>query len=138
MADTYSKKEREKKKAQKKKEKALRKEQRREEGSQGDVIMYVDHNGNFTENKPLHIESEIDPAEIATSVPKDPVNNTPEGYVKFFDQEKGFGFINGGRKIGDIYFKNPDPKLDLCQNDKVTFQVGEGDNGTYAYDIEKV
>jgi len=138
MADTYSKKEREKKKAQKKKEKALRKEQRREEGSQGDVIMYVDHNGNFTENKPEHIESEIDPADIATSVPKDPVSENEVGYVKFFNVEKGFGFIKGGRRVGDIYFSAPEPALDLRENDKVTFEIGEGENGSYAYNIEKV
>lgn len=138
MADTYSKKEREKKKAQKKKEKALRREQRREEGTQPEEIMYVDHNGNFTENKPEHIDEEIDPSEIATSVPKDPTSDIPEGFVKFFNVEKGFGFIKGGRKIGDIYFSAPNPPLDLRENDKVTFKIGEGDNGSYAYDIEKL
>ena len=138
MADTYSKKEREKKKAQKKREKALRKEQRREEGKQPDVIMYVDHNGNFTENKPEHIESDIDPADIATSVPKDPESENEVGYVKFFNVEKGFGFIKGGRRVGDINFSAPEPALDLRENDKVTFEIGEGDNGSYAYNIEKV
>ena len=52
MADTFNKKNREKKKAKRKKEKEERKEQRKAQGKQTMVIMYVDKDGNFTETKP--------------------------------------------------------------------------------------
>lgn len=63
MPESFSKKAREKKKALKKKEKQLRKEERKAQGKQSEVIRYVDHNGNFTENKPEHFDESDDSKE---------------------------------------------------------------------------
>ena len=100
--------------------------------------MYVDHNGNFTENKPDAFEGEVDPEDILTSVPKTEDDGSKTGRVKFYNEEKKFGFIKAGGKIGDIYFSQSDNAIQLNPNDKVKFQVGEGENGPYAYDISLV
>ena len=60
MPESFSKKAREKKKALKKKEKQLRKEERKAQGKQSEIIRYVDHNGNFTKNKPEHFDQPDD------------------------------------------------------------------------------
>ena len=57
MADSFSKKENFKKKLQKQKEKAARREERKDSNDKGktldDMIMYVDHNGQFTSTPPV-------------------------------------------------------------------------------------
>jgi cold shock CspA family protein len=142
MADTYSKKEREKKKQQKKKEKELRRQQRKEEGSQGDVIMYVDFNGNFTENKPENFYTEDD-VDMEAFVASQNEEEAPDeegvirGKIKFFDRTNGFGFITG-KDSGDIYFSDKSEGAFYSENQRVKYKVGEGDRGPYAYDIEKM
>ena len=138
MADTFNKKEREKKKARKKKEKAERKELRKEQGKQTEVIAYVDYDGNFTDKKTERFESDLDPSEILTSVPKAKDDGSKTGRVKFFNEEKKFGFIKAGGKIGDIYFSIQDSSVAPQAGDKVEFQVGESENGPYAFDIKVV
>jgi cold shock CspA family protein len=142
MADTYNKKEREKRRNRKKKEKALRKEMRKEAPKQTEAIIYVDYDGNFTENKPANFEREedheLDPSEIQTSVPKSEKNSRKEGTMKFFNSEKKFGFIKCGGKIGEIYFSAKDDSEVFAENDKVEFDIGQGDKGPYAFNVTKV
>jgi len=62
------------------------------------------------------------------------------GIVKFFDEEKGFGFINPENESKDIFFHKSGIKnnLILHQHDKVRFKIGQGRKGDLAIDIEKV
>lgn len=138
MADSYSKKEREKKRAQKKKEKALRKEKRQEEGTQEDMIMYVDHNGNFTKNKPVSFEEEIDPAEIQTSVPKTEDDGTNKGAVKFYNSEKGYGFITQKGKGKDLYFNSSSEHGNWPEGTQVQFEIEQSEKGDVAVNVTKI
>jgi cold shock CspA family protein len=138
MADTYNKKEREKRRNQKKKEKAARKEIRKESGKQSEVIVYVDYDGNFTENKPVHFERELDPSEIQTSTPKSEKSSKKTGSMKFFNAEKRYGFIKCGGKIGDIYFSATDDSDNFSVDDKVEFEIGQSEKGSYAFNVIKV
>lgn len=59
------------------------------------------------------------------------------GTVKFFNKEKGFGFIT--RENGkDIFVHHSSvPKgVDLREGDEVTFEEGEGQKGIMAVNIE--
>ena len=68
-----------------------------------------------------------------------------EGYVKFFNEQKGFGFIirdNGGPDIF-VHFRSivaPGGRGDvyktLHENQRVRFNVGEGRKGPQAEDVE--
>ena len=55
------------------------------------------------------------------------------GTVKFFNEEKGFGFIAG--EDGKEYFVHKTALADgltITENDQVTFEVTEGDRGPKA------
>lgn len=64
-----------------------------------------------------------------------------KGTVKFYKEDKGFGFING--EDGNEYFfhitnvKNNDT-ITLESEDNVTFDVAQGEKGDKAVDIDLV
>ena len=60
------------------------------------------------------------------------------GTVKFFNDEKGFGFISG--EDGNEYFVHKTGLAEgmrLHENDSVTFDVEEGDRGPKAVNVAK-
>ena len=62
-----------------------------------------------------------------------------KGTVKFFNEGKGFGFING--EDGKAYFVHKtalDEGMRLNENDAVEFEVEEGDRGPKAAKVKKV
>ena len=61
------------------------------------------------------------------------------GKVKFFNDQKGFGFITG--EDGKEYFAHMSSiaaGVKLTQDDAVTFDVIEGDRGPKATNVKKV
>ena len=61
-----------------------------------------------------------------------------KGTVKFFNEQKGFGFISG--EDGNEYFVHISGLADnvrLQENDSVTFDVEEGDRGPKAVNVRK-
>ena len=61
-----------------------------------------------------------------------------EGTVKFFNEQKGFGFISG--EDGKEYFvhlSGLSEGMNLQENDSVTFEVEEGDRGPKAVNVNK-
>ena len=61
-----------------------------------------------------------------------------EGTVKFFNENKSFGFIDGDD--GKNYFVHRDgiKKGPITEGDKVTFKAEEGEKGPRAVDVEKL
>ena len=61
-----------------------------------------------------------------------------EGTVKFFNETKNFGFIDGDD--GKSYFVHKDAikKGPITEGDKVTFKAEEGEKGPKAVDVEKI
>ena len=61
-----------------------------------------------------------------------------QGTVKFFNTEKGFGFItpdNGGK---DLYVHNTSVENGpIAQGDKVSYEVGQGQKGPCATKVSK-
>ncbi|OHE16235.1 MAG: cold-shock protein [Sulfurimonas sp. RIFOXYD2_FULL_37_8] len=63
------------------------------------------------------------------------------GTVKWFNSEKGFGFIeqeNGGKDIF-VHFRQINStgygRVSLDEGQKVTFEIGEGDKGPQAENV---
>lgn len=61
------------------------------------------------------------------------------GTVKWFNSEKGFGFIQrDGEKDIFVHVKQVKKSADLREGDKVTFGVDQGPRGPFATGVERV
>ena len=146
--ESYSKKEKEKKRRKKKQEKLERREQRKADKAESggtsfeDMIMYVDENGNFTETKPDPAKKrKIKAEDIQIGVaPMDdtPYDPTRRGRVKFFNDEKGYGFIIDVDTKDSIFVHANNTADQLQENDKVTFEVEMGPKGPNAINVKIV
>jgi len=147
MAETWNKKEREKKKQQNKKEKAERKQERKDNAKDGksldDMIAYLDENGNLSSQPPdprKRIETKLEDIEIG--VPKhEPVN--PEdlirkGVVTFFNDSKGYGFIKDLETQESVFVHINSLTQEIKEHNKVTFEVQMGPKGANAVNVKLV
>ena len=143
---SFNKKEREKKRQKKRKDKAERKEQRKQDALEGKTtqeFMYVDENGNLTPTPPDPTKkTEINVEDIQISVPKkgdieeeDPIRT---GKVKFFNSEKGYGFIIDKITQDSIFVHIAGLIDEIDSNDQVTFEVEMGPKGPNAVRVQQV
>ncbi len=145
-SETFNKKEKEKQRQQKKKEKERRKEERnanKEGKTFEDMIAYVDENGNFSSTPPDQTRKKvINEADIElTSRNKGgagAANFTKTGVVKFFDKDKGFGFIKDENTQEEIFFHFRSANFPIAQFDKVTFETQPGPKGLNAVNSVKL
>jgi cold shock protein len=63
---------------------------------------------------------------------------TMKGTVKFFNEGKGFGFIAGeDGKDFFVHKSSVEEGVTLQENDKVTFDIEQGDRGPKAGNVKK-
>jgi len=144
-SDTFNKREKEKKRLQKRKDKEQRKEDRKA-GNEGksfeDMIAYVDENGNFSNTPPdltrkkIIKENDID----LTSRNKggSTANYVKQGFVKFFDKDKGFGFIKDSMTEEEYFFHYKSANFPIAQSDRVSFETENSPKGLNAVRISKI
>ena len=146
MADSYNKKENQRKKAQKKKEKQARKVAKKGEEKSGkleDMLAYVDENGNIVESPPdqTRKKKEIKAEDIELGVPKKeelPEDFIFQGQVTFFNTDKGYGFIKD-RNSQESYFVHLNNCMEpIAESDKVQFELEKGDRGMVATKVKKI
>ncbi|WP_152268367.1 cold-shock protein [Agriterribacter humi] len=145
MAETWSKKEREKKKQQNKKEKAERKQERKENSKPGksldDMLAYVDENGHFSSTPPdPRKKVKINVEDIEIGVRKqadiDPADLIRKGIVTFFNESKGYGFIKD-KETQESVFVHVNSLLEpVKEHSKVTFEVEMGPKGANAVNVK--
>ena len=146
MAETWNKKEREKKKQQNKKEKAERKQERKE-NSKGksfeDMIAYIDENGNFSSTPPdprKKVKVKIEDIEIG--VPKqteaDPADLIRTGIVTFFNEAKGYGFIKDMQTGESVFVHAKSLTEQIKEGNKVNFEVEMTPRGASALEVKLV
>jgi cold shock CspA family protein len=142
MAETWNKKEREKKKQQIRKEKAEKKQDRK--GKEGksfeDMIQYVDENGQFSSTPPdPRNRVKVNAEDIQVSVPKrvepDPSELIRTGIVTFFNDTKGYGFIRDLKTGESIFVHINALKEQIKENTKVSFEVEKGHKGPNAVNV---
>ena len=61
-----------------------------------------------------------------------------EGTVKFFNNEKGYGFITPSDSGKDIFVHTSGLIHEIMENDKVSFEVEEGKKGLNAVNVERI
>ena len=145
MAETWNKKEREKKKRQDKKEKAERKQERKENKSSSDLesmYAYLDENGNLSSKPPdPRKKIVVNVEDIELGVPKHETN--PEdlirtGIVTFFNTEKGYGFIKDLVTQESVFVHINALTEPIKENNKVSFEVEMGAKGANAVNVKAV
>jgi cold shock CspA family protein len=144
MAETWNKKEREKKKNQKKKEKIERLAENRENNkgkTMDDMIAYVDENGNlsdtpmdFTKVKNISLDDIV----IGATKRDDTDVEETEGTVQFFNTEKGFGFITTKNTKESIFVHSSGLLMPIKENDQVEFKTQPGEKGLTAVEVKLI
>ncbi len=61
-----------------------------------------------------------------------------EGTVKFFNSEKGFGFISQSDNRNDVFVHSTGLIDQIRENDKVSFDVEEGRKGPNAVNVKVI
>lgn len=61
-----------------------------------------------------------------------------KGVVKFFNKEKGFGFIKSENHAEDIFVHATGLNEDITEKDKVTFDVQNGKKGLNAVNVSLI
>ena len=140
MANSFNKKELEKRKEQKRKEKLQRKEQRKVGGSKSfdDMIAYVDENGVITNTPPdPNKKKKVDLDNIAVSTPKkkEVEELVLNGRVEHFNPDKGYGFIKNLSGTDKYFFHVSNAPANIAEGNMVTFELERGEKGMNAVKI---
>ena len=145
--ETWSKKEREKKKQKNKKDKEEKKQERKDNNKDGksfdDMLAYIDENGNLSSTPPdPRKKIKVNVEDIEIGVPKqkafDPADLIRKGTVTFFNESKGYGFIKD-LVTQESIFVHINGLIDpVKENDKVSFEVEQGQKGPNAVSVKKI
>jgi cold shock CspA family protein len=145
MAETWNKKEREKKKRQSRKDKEERKQERRENSKNNpeSMIAYLDENGNLSSKPPDPRKKIIVNVEdIEIGVPKhaevSPEDLIRKGIVTFFNNDKGYGFIKDSETHESVFVHANSLSEPIKENNKVSFEVEMGPKGANAVNVKLV
>jgi Cold shock proteins len=142
--ETFNKKEREKKKIKKRQDKAEKMEARKAEAKKGqsleDMMAYIDENGNLTDTPPdPRRKKEFKLEDMAIGVPTAEEREASivrrTGVVAFFNEDKGFGFINDSANRERIFVHVNQLSARIKENDKVSFEVQMGPKGASAVNV---
>jgi len=145
MAETWNKKEREKKKQQSKREKKERMQERKEnpgKKSMDDMMAYIDENGNISSTPPdpkkmRKINLEDIEIGVPRHAPMDPSELIRTGTVTFFNGAKGYGFIKDQASQESVFVHINALKDEVNEGSKVTFEVEMGPKGANAINVRK-
>ena len=139
MAQTSSKRDREKLKEQKRKEKQQRKEERQSSGKSSfeDMIAYIDENGQLHSEPPEKRKTGMDLADIEISTPKQgsAALEPKKGVVDHFNASKGYGFVKDSSNNIKYFFHISSAPQTIKVGDYVTFEIERSTRGINAVQI---
>lgn len=143
---SFGKREKEIKRLKERQEKQEKMQERKAGSKSGkslnDMMAYIDENGNLSSVPPDPSKQKTFNAEdMQIGVPKyEPTEEDMmrTGVVAFFNEGKGFGFINDAR-TGERLFMHVSQFLEpITEGDRVTFEVERGDRGFSAVRVKKL
>lgn len=142
---TFSKKEKEKKKVQKRREKEEKMAQRKLDNNKGksleDMLAYVDENGNISSTPPdLTKVEEIKAEDISVSgyqVQHSTVSNVRRGKFTYYNDEKGYGFINDQKSQQRVFAHVNNFTETFKEGDDVYYEIESGPKGDSAINVRR-
>lgn len=144
--ETFGKKEKEKKKQKQKQDKREKMEERKANTKKGksldEMMAYIDENGDISSTPPDPKKKRVFRSEdMQIGVPKgtedDSVQAVRTGVINYFNESKGFGFIND-LQTQERVFVHINALLERVQEgDKVDFEVESGPKGLNALQVKK-
>ena len=144
--ETFNKKEKEKKRLKKQQEKKENAQERKASAVKGktldQMMAYIDENGNISSTPPdpmkkKKFNSEDIQIGIAKQVPGE-VEGPRKGTITFFNESKGYGFIKDSTTQESI-FVHINGLIDAVkENDKVSFEMEQGQKGPNAVSVKKI
>ena len=147
MGETFNKKEKEKKRLKERKEKLEKMQERKANAKKGktleDMMAYLDENGNISSTPPdPRKKKTFKQEDMQISIPKQEARGKTEvvrnGVVSFFNDEKGFGFINDVQTQERVFIHINQLSEPIKENDKVSFEVEMGFKGLSAINVKKI
>lgn len=147
MAESWNKKERERKKQQIKKEKEEKRQERKNNSTSGNkdeiLFAYVDENGNLTSVPPdprKRIKTNVE--DIVLGVPKQDdtlaENDLRKGVVTFYNDAKGYGFIKETTSQKEYFVHANNLLRPVKENTEVFFDAERGPKGLIAVNVTPV
>ena len=144
--ETQGKKEKEKKKQKNRQDKEQRKEERKANNNKGkgldSMMAYVDENGNLSDVPPdPKKKKEINLEDIQLGAARnnsEPVEIVRTGVITFFNDAKGYGFINDLKSQESVFVHVNQLAGPVKEKDKVTFEVENGPKGLNAIKVKKI
>ena len=141
--ESFHKKEVRKRKEKKRQDKEKKRLERKESAKGGgfdDMIAYVDENGMISDTPPDQTKkSKTNAKDIEVSIPKqDPSeqgHKVKNGKLTFFNEIKGYGFINESGTGQSIFVHVNDFLDDINKGDSVSFEIGKGQRGPSAFNV---
>lgn len=140
---SFEKREKEKQRQKDRLDKQAKMEERKASQGKGksleDMMAYIDENGNLTSTPPDPEKKKVfnaEDIEIGVTRSQETEEMQSEGRVEFFNQSKGFGFIqpNRGEKI---FFHVSQLTEPVNEGDFVTYTIENGPKGFNAAGVAK-
>jgi CspA family cold shock protein len=66
------------------------------------------------------------------------MNSKKQGTIKFFNKEKGFGFIRHDQSEQETFVHVSGLKQEVSEGDRVEFEIQDGRKGPVAIDVVKL
>ncbi|HUQ97489.1 MAG TPA: cold shock domain-containing protein [Chitinophagaceae bacterium] len=144
--ETFGKKEKEKKRLKQRQDKQEKMDERKANAKSGksleDMMAYIDENGNISSTPPDPRKKKVfNQEDMQISVPKYEASEEDlirTGAVAFFNEDKGFGFINDAKSGERIFIHVNQLTERIVEGDKVTFEVESGARGLSAVNVKKL
>lgn len=142
---SFNKKERDKKRKKKQKDKLEKRERRKmEKESQGkksfeELLVYLDENGNYVNTPPdpaKKFEIKLEDIQLGATRVVEDVEIERRGKVKFFNHEKGYGFITDKATKESIFVHINNCYPNVKENHLVTYEVEQSPKGPVAVKVE--
>lgn len=143
--ETFGKKEKEKKRLKERQEKHEKMEERKANARKGksldEMMAYIDEDGNISSTPPDPKKKKVfKPEDMQIGVPKYVASEEEAirtGIVAFFDEAKGFGFINDLQTKERVFVHINQLSGPLSEGNKVSYEVEMGPKGPMAVNVKK-